>query len=42
METDEHGYIYVVDRANTGLHILELTGERVASPGSHKRHVKAG
>jgi hypothetical protein len=26
-ETDERGYIYVVDRANTGLHILELTGE---------------
>jgi hypothetical protein len=27
VETDERGYIYVVDRANTGLHILELTGE---------------
>jgi hypothetical protein len=26
-ETDERGYIYLVDRANTGLHILELTGE---------------
>lgn len=26
VETDERGYIYVVDRANTGLHILELTG----------------
>jgi hypothetical protein len=23
------GYIYVVDRANTGMHILELTGEAV-------------
>jgi hypothetical protein len=27
VETDERGYIYAVDRANTGLHILELTGE---------------
>jgi hypothetical protein len=26
-ETDDRGYIYVVDRANTGMHILELTGE---------------
>jgi len=24
---DERGYIYIVDRANTGLHILELTGD---------------
>jgi hypothetical protein len=27
VETDDRGYIYIVDRANTGLHILELTGE---------------
>ena len=27
LETDDRGYIYVVDRANTGLHILELTGD---------------
>jgi hypothetical protein len=27
VEVDERGYIYVVDRANTGMHILELTGE---------------
>jgi len=27
VETDERGYIYIVDRANTGLHILELTGD---------------
>jgi hypothetical protein len=27
VETDERGYIYIVDRANTGLHILKLTGE---------------
>ena len=26
VETDERGYIYIVDRANTGLHVLELTG----------------
>jgi hypothetical protein len=26
-ETDDRGYIYVADRSNTGLHILELTGE---------------
>jgi hypothetical protein len=27
VETDERGYVYIVDRANTGLHILELTGD---------------
>jgi hypothetical protein len=27
VETDDRGYIYVVDRANTGLHILEVTGD---------------
>ena len=27
VEVDERGYIYIVDRANTGLHILQLTGE---------------
>jgi hypothetical protein len=27
VETDDRGYIYVVDRANTGIHILELTGD---------------
>ena len=26
-EVDDRGYIYVVDRAGTGMHILELTGE---------------
>jgi hypothetical protein len=26
VEVDDRGYIYVVDRADTGLHILELTG----------------
>jgi hypothetical protein len=33
VETDERGYIYIVDRANTGLHILELTGEARAIAG---------
>jgi hypothetical protein len=27
VETDDRGYVYVVDRANTGMHILEVTGE---------------
>ena len=26
VEVDDRGHIYIVDRANTGLHILELTG----------------
>jgi hypothetical protein len=33
VETDDRGYIYVVDRANTGLHIVELTGEARAVAG---------
>jgi hypothetical protein len=33
VETDDRGYVYVVDRANTGLHILELTGEARAAAG---------
>ena len=33
VETDERGYIYIVDRANSGLHILELTGEARAVAG---------
>jgi hypothetical protein len=27
VEVDDRGLIYIVDRANTGLHILELTGQ---------------
>jgi hypothetical protein len=27
VETDDRGYIYIVDRANTGMHILALTGD---------------
>ena len=27
VEVDDRGYIYIVDRANTGMHILELAGE---------------
>jgi len=26
VEVDQRGYIYAVDRANTGMHILRLTG----------------
>jgi len=33
VETDDRGYIYVVDRANTGMHILELTGDARAVAG---------
>ena len=33
VETDERGFIYVVDRANTGLHILEMTGPARAIAG---------
>jgi hypothetical protein len=33
VETDDRGYIYIVDRANTGLHILELTGEARQAAG---------
>jgi hypothetical protein len=33
VETDDRGYIYAVDRANTGMHILELTGEARAIAG---------
>jgi hypothetical protein len=33
VETDDRGYVYVVDRANTGMHILELTGEARAVAG---------
>jgi hypothetical protein len=33
LETDDRGYIYVVDRANTGMHILELTGKARAIAG---------
>jgi hypothetical protein len=32
-ESDDRGYIYVADRSNTGLHILELTGEARAIAG---------
>jgi len=27
VDLDDRGYIYIVDRANTGMHILQLTGE---------------
>jgi hypothetical protein len=34
VEVDDRGLIYVVDRANTGMHILELTGEAKAIAGT--------
>src|SRR6516165_5278753 len=37
VETDDRGYIYIVDRANTGMHILELTGEA----GARLRRISA-
>jgi hypothetical protein len=33
VETDDRGYIYIVDRANTGMHILALTGDAAAIAG---------
>ena len=33
VETDDRGYIYIVDRANTGMHILELSGDARAVAG---------
>ena len=33
LETDDRGYVYVVDRANTGMHILELTPEAKKAAG---------
>ncbi len=33
VETDERGTIYIVDRANTGLHVLELTGSAREAAG---------
>jgi hypothetical protein len=32
-EVDDRGYIYIADRSNTGLHIVELTGEPRAIAG---------
>jgi hypothetical protein len=33
VEVDDRGYIYIVDRSNTGMHVLELSGSarRVAN-----------
>src|SRR5205085_7049569 len=31
VEVDDRGYIYIVDRANTGMHVLELTGDARAA-----------
>ena len=34
VEVDDRGYIYIVDRANTGMHVLELTGAARAIAGN--------
>ena len=31
--TDDRGYVYIVDRANTGMHILQLTGDAASIAG---------
>ncbi|MDQ2962464.1 MAG: hypothetical protein M3R31_04780 [Pseudomonadota bacterium] len=41
VEVDDRGYIYVVDRANTGLHILELTGEARKTAACAERRTAA-
>jgi len=33
VETDDRGFTYIVDRANTGMHILALTGDAAAVAG---------
>ncbi len=33
VETDDRGYVYIVDRAGTGMHVLELTGDARAVAG---------
>ena len=33
VETDDRGYVYIVDRANTGMHILELTPDAKKAAG---------
>jgi hypothetical protein len=39
VEVDDRGYIYAVDRANTGMHILELTGSaRLAADFTRAEH----
>ena len=35
VEADERGFVYLADRANTGLHIVRLTGEAARIAGGH-------
>jgi hypothetical protein len=35
VEADERGFVYLVDRANTGLHIVRLTGEAAKIAGAN-------
>ena len=41
VETDERGYVYIVDRANTGMHILEVTGEARKIANFPRKEAKA-
>jgi len=40
VETDDRGYVYIVDRANTGMHILELTPEAKKAAGISVRRAR--
>jgi hypothetical protein len=31
--TDDRGFIYIADRANSGMHVLKLTGEAARIAG---------
>ena len=33
VEVDDRGYVYIVDRANTGMHVLKATGKVAAIAG---------
>jgi len=35
VEADERGFVYLADRANTGLHIVRLTGEAAKITGGN-------
>ena len=46
MEVDDRGYVYAVDRANSGLFVLEVTGQArriadFAKPGNARRQAAA-
>jgi len=41
LDVDDRGYIYAVDRANTGMHILEVTGEARKIANFPRKEAKA-